>query len=598
MKISNIKSNFKKIGNILMIANLHAQVLSTYLKTGRENIDELGKQEIIEHGLYHITSEEAVKGIIESEHLRPARGIMKNINSYGTACVCFFNGIPSIENFMKNLTGGKKQLNPYINPTMVLNAVKVTPTRMEELANYKVRNYNDEVIVYEGYCILPKDKVQDVHLVPDLVRDKVTGKPQKNPKTGRYEVSFREASEEELENDGKSYRAKEDYLKFMDYQREKLGFFKGTKGITGMLNNLSTIGYIVDIERRMSKKNKVRIIDKIKQFIKSFTTPKLDMSTDEKITSVVKEIDLEKKNPYRDKNFGQAVAAFQAQGLEQLNLKQELENITTSDIGEYFRKKYNQIDKSSIIQKGIHGINHNNRVAIHSMIIAKREGLLENDNDNRTKDILLSAAYYHDILYLNRESYSPEDKKILQAIIEAHGAKDKKVDKICEKYKISETDREYAKNLINIIKDADALDRARLDLNSPFFMITDLNTKYLRTNTAKQLLNASYQLEALTKKTTFDRILAYKTKEQSEMGKTKKEKFVDSLRQGVGDAILKSQPIIEVFNEKIKPTKRKIKSVTTMIGKKIGRNRNKIIKILESRLAIEKDNPEDEMVLE
>ena len=66
-----------------------------------------------------------------------------------------------------------------------------------------------------------------------------------------------------------------------------------------------------------------------------------------------------------------------------------------------------------------------------------------------------------------------------------------------------------------ILKDADALDRVRLDFNKGI-MATDLNPKYLRTDTAKRLLNASYQLEGLTNKVSFDRILAYKTEEQTE----------------------------------------------------------------------------------
>ncbi len=32
-----------------------------------------------------------------------------------------------------------------------------------------------------------------------------------------------------------------------------------------------------------------------------------------------------------------------------------------------------------------------------SMIIAEKEGIIETDKDDRTKDILLTAAYYHDI---------------------------------------------------------------------------------------------------------------------------------------------------------------------------------------------------------
>ena len=40
---------------------------------------------------------------------------------------------------------------------------------------------------------------------------------------------------------------------------------------------------------------------------------------------------------------------------------------------------------------------HNNRVAVHAMLIGKHEGLFENDTNHKIKDILLTAAYLHDI---------------------------------------------------------------------------------------------------------------------------------------------------------------------------------------------------------
>ena len=196
------------------------------------------------------------------------------------------------------------------------------------------------------------------------------------------------------------------------------------------------------------------------------------------------------------------------------------------------------------------------------MIIAQREEILDGDLEGKTKDILLSAVYYHDIgrkkenitdnygrhsknsarkinkmnlFYANGEPYSIDDKKILQAVVQAHEGKDKDMLKICKKYKIREEDIPYTMQLMTILKDADALDRVRLDINLPILMRTDLNPKYLRTNTAKQLLNASYQLETLSQKVTFDGIIAYKTSEQKngEIIESKREQFIDELRQGI-----------------------------------------------------------------
>ena len=535
------------------------------MKIPFEDISIEEKKEIIKNGLYHITRDEATANkIIESQHLRPAQGIMKNINSYGTSCVCLFNGAPSVENYIKNLVYEQNK-NPYVNPTIVENAIKISPTKKEELANYKVRSLADDVIIYEGYCVLQQEEIEKVYLVPDLVRDVETGEPIINKETGRYDIRFREATELELNQDKKSYKPQEDYLQFVVQERERLGYIKNDNFIANLINSLRTILHIGKIEGEMAKeKSKINLPQIIKRKIQQFMTPKLDMGTDEKIHKTINEFNTKKKNPYRDKKFGQAVSEFQIQGLQQLELKEELQNITTSDTGKYFRQKFEQIDKEPIIEKGIHGINHNNRVAVLSMIIAEREGIFEQDIDNRAKDILLSAAYYHDIgrkkgiitdnfgphsknsarkinkmdlTYSNGKQYSNEDKRILQAVIQAHEGKDKDMMKICEKYKIPEENIDYTMKLMTILKDADALDRVRIDANLPIYMQTDLNPKYLRTNTSKQLLNASYQLETLSEKVEFDRIIAYKTDGQKEGGiiENKREKFVENLRQGISE---------------------------------------------------------------
>ena len=186
-------------------------IVSTILKTIRTDIDKVGKEQILKNGLYHITTdEETAQLILDSGYLKPSTGILKNINSYGTAVACMFNGTPTIENYIKNLETTKASNNPLITPNMVLNGIKISPTEMSELVNYKARSLADDVIIYEGYCVLPKEKVQTVKLVPDLNRDAVTNEPIVNPKTGEYEIIFREAQEEESRQDKKAYEAKEE----------------------------------------------------------------------------------------------------------------------------------------------------------------------------------------------------------------------------------------------------------------------------------------------------------------------------------------------------------------------------------------------------
>ena len=587
-------------------------ILASLLKIVKLNIDEAGKEEIVKNGLYHITSsDEVADKILESGYLRPATGVIKkNITSYGKACVFLFNGKPTVDNFLKNITNANLDMDPYLNPTMAVPAISLKPKSKEELKNYKSRGLVDDVLIYEGYCVLPDDEVSKVKLVPDLVRDE-NNNPIKNIKTNKFEIEFREASQNELINDGKNYLAKEDYLKFVEEERKALGYKEGNRIIGNTINKINSEVQVCNVERKMTWERIKKLPEMMKNFFKRITTPKLDMSTDEKIHKNLEEFNFKDKNPYRDKKFGEAVAKFEKEGLSQLKLKDELEDLTTSDIGKYFRAKNNQLDKSLILSSGIHGINHNNRVAILSSIIAKKEGMLLEDNDNKVLDMLLSAAYYHDIgrrrgaftfnvgphaknssrkidkidlKYLDGTSYSSEDKSVLKAIVEAHEAKDKNMDKIIKKYNIPDEKIKVTKDLMNVLKDADALDRVRIDFNK-IVMNTNLNPNYLRLNTSKQLLNMSYELEDLTKNVSFEKIISYKTEEQNQDNPmTKRELFVESLKQGVRN-------IPEKIN-KIKKTLRLNKSKDLSLKGKIDFNK---LQSLEEKNNKDKDDIEIEL---
>ena len=251
------------------------------------------------------------------------------------------------------------------------------------------------------------------------------------------------------------------------------------------------------------------------------------------------------KNPYRNKKFTRVVKDFEKQGLKQLSLEDELDKLISSEAGEYFRQKNIELDKSKIVSRGIHGISHSNRVAILAMLIGQREGTFENDIDNRIKDILLSSAYYHDIgrkkgpivvssgphakssarkvnkmnlAFLDGKQYSEEEKRMVQAIVEAHEGRDEDMDAICKKYKISDSNIKITKELMTIIKDADALDRARLDFGLPLTK-PDLNPDFLRTNSAKELINVAYELEALSKSASMEEII------DSRLSKTKTDEI-------------------------------------------------------------------------
>lgn len=222
--------------------------------------------------------------------------------------------------------------------------------------------------------------------------------------------------------------------------------------------------------------------------------------------------------------------------------------------GEFFHKKYGQIE-GAITRSGIHGKSHTDRVALQAMIIAHNEGIFENDSDNRVKDILATAAMYHDIgrvldngphahrgarkiakmdlRYSDGRSYSEEDRKMVMALVESHEGKPNKIDKMIKKYGIQNPeDIDLLKRLNSVVRDADALDRVRIDQEFPTYKV-NLNPKYLVNNTSKRLINSAYQLEFLTKKVpNINNILRFGIKEQTAVERMQEasKEFDDRIR--------------------------------------------------------------------
>lgn len=516
-----------------MAIYLPKAILSRFFDMGKVEMSNELKRDILENGLYYFAKDEVnAKELLDKQYLDPEKRIIK-------PCVRFFGGMPNIEQYMQS-SEVENNGNPFLNPKMIIYAIKVKPTKKEELANYKVRCVRDNnAILYEGYCVLPSNEISEVCLVPDLVRDE-EGKPISNIQTGRFDIKFREASPKEIEQ---GCNTNKDYLKFMEEERERYGYLIGdTKkakienriltelhfGSTGLKMTGSIINTVIGENfQRKKKRDSLSTIDEVLENYKR-----------------------EKKNPYRCNYFAEAAATFLKNGLEQLDFKQALQGLTTSDIGEYFRRKYRQIDKTPIIPRGIHGITHNNRVAVLAMLIAQGEGVFEKDEDNRVKDILLTAAYYHDIgrkkgiitdnwgthaensvrkvgkmnlKHANGEQYTDKDMNILKALIRAHEGFDDEMDWVCDRFEIEESKREEVKRLMGILKDADALDRVRTDINFPIIMMTDLKPQYLRTNTSKRFLDASYQLEEVVRYVDFERVLEYNIPGE-------KQRFLDRIR--------------------------------------------------------------------
>lgn len=519
---------------------------STVAKTYRADIDDKAKDKIIEEGMYHfVPNEKVAQAIVDSEYLKPATGgVMKYINSYGTPVACMFMGKPDADNFTKNLTGTKIENNPYVNPCMIATAVKVSPTSKEDLKNYKLRNLSDDAILYEGYCVLPHEKITIEKLVPDLVRDE-NNNPIKNSK-GDYTVAFRKIKPEEMIEGSDIYLAQKDYLDYMKLKAKEYGYSKNDH-MVGKINNYIT--NVVDQSRMESQKategikqnlngNLNNIFSKFKNFIKKISTPKIE----DTVENVLDNFEFGMKNPFQDKKFGTFIAKTQSEkGLEQIKLKDALVDLNSSKEGEYLKKKY-EISKDIVTKSGIHGKNHTNRVLINSAIIAKQEGMFENDSTNRIKDILMMAAICHDIgrigdngphaarsarkiekmdlKFLDGKEYLKDDKNLLKAIVDAHEGKPDKIYKTIKKYGVADKDKELALKLSSILRDADALDRVRIDSVRLTTTKVNLNPNYLVNDTSKKLVVGAYELENLTKNKSMESIFEFgKEKTENEFDK-------------------------------------------------------------------------------
>ena len=501
---------------------LPRRITTALLKINRFELDDRIKDEIISQGLYHFTpSEEVADQIIKAEYLKPSNLRL----SYGIPCAFMFCGVPDVDNYSKNVSMYKPSLNPYANPTMVAHAIKFTPQR-DELKNYKVRALVDNAIIYEGYCLLPHNQVQKVRMVPDLQRDS-DGKPILNEE-GNYSVIFREANDNEILPDGRSYRAKPDYLDYMREIAQKIGYNQDNT-LLGKLKNkviniLNRPRVDYETEQAQIRMNKANGFE-----FKKRKNKVLPQTIDEALQS----FSFKRKNPYNDKKYAMFVAQEQTADSTQLDLNEVLPEFTNSKTGEFFFRKYEAL--SGVINKGgIHGKQHSDRVALMAMMIAEIEGVFEHDDNNRIRDILATAAMYHDLgrvfdigphaknsvrklremrlCHLDGRKYTDDDKNLLFALVDAHEGTPDKINEMIPLYQITNpSDQDLALKLSSIVRDADALDRVRTDINLGFYK-TDLKPKYLVNRTSKQFLNLSYQLEHVTKHIKdMRKILGYQT---------------------------------------------------------------------------------------
>lgn len=210
---------------------------------------------------------------------------------------------------------------------------------------------------------------------------------------------------------------------------------------------------------------------------------------------------------------------------KQLELSEIIDMINNSEDSDLLFDKIRSVRYDLLTGDKIHGIPHNEKVALFSFIM----GIIYECNREEL-DILLEAAYYHDIgrtversetLHGKKsaEIYAAENlckynrkERIIRFIIEGHSLNDSDLNDLIKDYHLEEVE-EIAMKLIRILKDSDALDLVRLTINSP---TSKLNPDLLRNSVALNMLKLTHQINEVYYK-QFKKIAESRTEHQKKL---------------------------------------------------------------------------------
>ena len=174
-----------------------------------------------------------------------------------------------------------------------------------------------------------------------------------------------------------------------------------------------------------------------------------------------------------------------------------IDDFIKSDYFEILKDSYKRLNTHILFDSHIHGQDHIERVIFFAHLLAFHYKL-----DQRDTDVLRNAASLHDTKRVNDGwdtehghraalesiSYSYADKAddgVIQAVIAAHSTDDKIMDDTIREF-IKDGDAfERTKRLAKLFKDADGLDRVR---------INHLDPAYLRNDFSKDLVDFAYDL--------------------------------------------------------------------------------------------------------
>ena len=174
----------------------------------------------------------------------------------------------------------------------------------------------------------------------------------------------------------------------------------------------------------------------------------------------------------------------------------------------FLKDTVSSVKKNLLFPFEFHGIHHSQKVFLFGHLISKqvdlssdekrilydalllhdcgRENEIEDDFHGFVSARKLKKVFEKDPFYLKEPNL-----KLLMAIVDAHSTVDERAEVIVENYSLeSYSDRFFL--LLKILKDADALDRARFPKETPEFIKEDR----LRMNYSKKLIELSYAVNA------------------------------------------------------------------------------------------------------
>lgn len=186
--------------------------------------------------------------------------------------------------------------------------------------------------------------------------------------------------------------------------------------------------------------------------------------------------------------------------VKQYNAEDIIDTLRFSERRNLFKQSMDELQEDKLFVSSVHGEAHILRVCILCFFLAEK---LEID-DEEFKDVL-ETAKYHDIGRINEEadkrhglrgaelmnrmnmSVSQEKLKIYQAVVAAHSLETEAFEDEWKRWGNTVQEIDRGRNMLEILKDADALDRFRLRDQS-------LRLSFLNKAISHQMVQGAYEL--------------------------------------------------------------------------------------------------------